>query len=433
MKALLVTLTGLLLVIAVPAWAQAPGECSGGLCGTPDESGGGGCGCGCGCGSILIANTDLGDTYQYADDYDEDGIEDDFDNCPFSENRGQDDADGDGVGDACDNCAAAPNELQADIDGDGLGDDCDPDIDGDDVVDELDNCPRVRNPSQKDVDEDMYGDACDPDIDGDLVPNLQDNCPFAHNPNQEATGPWNVEGCDQDEDDDRVSDLYDNCPYRTNPDQADSDLDGLGDACDADDDNDLIVDGADNCPKVYNADQNDEDRDGVGDACDPTFCFVADNASACLDPGSTFTVYGGADRKIHTAETIPLLFWANRANRGIQYEWTVVSRPEGSSANIRHPRGSATLSTPYQYHYKKGRVVEFAADQPGVYEIKISAQLVFDDDLYPGKQTDEHVVSLTAEGEPVSTGCATASGGSGIAGLVFGLALLGLALLRRSR
>ncbi|NMB74744.1 MAG: thrombospondin, partial [Myxococcales bacterium] len=90
MKSLFIVLA--LLLVAVPAFAQAPGECSGGLCGTPNESGGG-CGCGCGCGSILIANTDLGDTYQYADDYDEDGIEDDFDNCPFSPNRDQVDAD----------------------------------------------------------------------------------------------------------------------------------------------------------------------------------------------------------------------------------------------------------------------------------------------------------------------------------------------------
>ncbi|MBW1811969.1 MAG: hypothetical protein JRJ87_27540, partial [Deltaproteobacteria bacterium] len=77
---------GVVFLFAVPALAQAPGECTGGMCGTPDESGGSPCvdgvcaGCGCGCGSILIANTDLGDTYQYADDYDEDGIEDDYDN-----------------------------------------------------------------------------------------------------------------------------------------------------------------------------------------------------------------------------------------------------------------------------------------------------------------------------------------------------------------
>ena len=43
-----------------------------GDCGTPNQSGGGGGGG----GSVLIANTDLGDTYQNADDFDDDGIED---------------------------------------------------------------------------------------------------------------------------------------------------------------------------------------------------------------------------------------------------------------------------------------------------------------------------------------------------------------------
>ena len=51
------------------------GECVSGLCGTPNQSGGG---CGCGCGSILVAMTDRGDTYQFADDFDGDGIEDEF-------------------------------------------------------------------------------------------------------------------------------------------------------------------------------------------------------------------------------------------------------------------------------------------------------------------------------------------------------------------
>ena len=46
------------------AHADEEGECTGGLCGTPEESGGGGGGG----GSVLIANTDQGDTQQFADD-----------------------------------------------------------------------------------------------------------------------------------------------------------------------------------------------------------------------------------------------------------------------------------------------------------------------------------------------------------------------------
>ena len=62
-----------ILVAPTTAYGQAPGECSTGFCGTPKENGGGGCGCGCG-GSILINNTDLGETYSTSDDYDTDGF-----------------------------------------------------------------------------------------------------------------------------------------------------------------------------------------------------------------------------------------------------------------------------------------------------------------------------------------------------------------------
>jgi hypothetical protein len=228
-----------------------------------------------------------------------------------------------------------------------------------------------------------------------------------------------------------ISDAVDNCPTLFNPDQRDSDGDRLGDACDADMDDDGILNVLDNCPVLANPDQGDGDRDGQGDLCDPTFCFVVDDVSSCLDPTSTFSVYTGADRRVRTGETLPMLFWANRANRGIAYEWVVVERPSGSSATVRHPRGTVTLSTPYNYHYKKDRMVEFSPDQPGVYKLKLSAKLVFADDLYPTKQTDEHVMTLVAEGDPVGTGCAT-GGSAGSALSALGL-LLGLAALRLRR
>jgi uncharacterized protein (TIGR03382 family) len=76
-------------------------------------------------------------------------------------------------------------------------------------------------------------------------------------------------------------------------------------------------------------------------------------------------------------------------------------------------------------------MVEFSPDQPGVYKLKLSAKLVFADDLYPTKQTDEHVMTLVAEGDPVGTGCAT-GGSAGSALSALGL-LLGLAALRLRR
>ncbi len=108
-----------------------------GDCGTPQQSGGGGAGG----GSILIANTDLGDTYQNADDYDDDGIEDSSDNCIRLSNPMQYDRDGDGVGDACDNCLSSWNPDQDNIDDDDLGDNCDNDIDNDQILNDNDECP----------------------------------------------------------------------------------------------------------------------------------------------------------------------------------------------------------------------------------------------------------------------------------------------------
>ena len=106
-------------------------------CGTPEQSGGGGGGK----GSVLIANTDLGDTYQSADDYDDDGIEDPSDNCMRDYNPQQLDSDADTIGDMCDNCIGTWNLYQDDVDGDGTGDACDDDIDGDGILNSADECP----------------------------------------------------------------------------------------------------------------------------------------------------------------------------------------------------------------------------------------------------------------------------------------------------
>ena len=87
--------------VCLPVGAGATECAGGGMCGTPEQSGGGGGGGG---GAILVNMTNRGDTYQFGDDFDADGIEDEFDNCPFRANIDQNDGDGDGVGDACDLC-----------------------------------------------------------------------------------------------------------------------------------------------------------------------------------------------------------------------------------------------------------------------------------------------------------------------------------------
>jgi hypothetical protein len=151
------------LCVVLSARAQ-DGECADGeLCGTPDESGGGGGG-----GSILLQKSDLGDTYQYADDYDEDGVEDEYDNCPFVFNPMQLDADGDDTGTDCDVCVNIFDPDQDDTDWDNTGDACDEDLDGDGIINSEDNCLFTPNPErpQIDIDGDGLGAVCDSDDNG---------------------------------------------------------------------------------------------------------------------------------------------------------------------------------------------------------------------------------------------------------------------------
>ena len=430
-----------LATLGVPtiALAGGGGEQCGGICGTPRQSGGG-CGCGCGGGSVLIANTDEGDTYQYADDYDDDGVEDDFDNCPFLKNKSQSDGDGDGAGDACDNCAQAANKDQADADGDGEGDGCDADIDNDGLANGNDNCPSVPNnfgSTQADKDADGQGDACDTDDDNDGVPDADDNCPLIANPQQEnvdSNSAGNL--CDNDLDKDDFADSSDNCPGVSNADQKDGDKDGLGDKCDSDLDNDKVLNLKDNCPDVANADQVDADRDGRGDSCDNRFCFVVEgDETNCLDPKAAFRVFAPAAR-VRTGEATRLRLFANRENTPIRYKWVVEQRPEGADPEIQNPMGTSAESSPYEYRYLKNNVATFNADQPGEYQVRLVASLVFPDAVNSNLPRDaQFVMTIVAEGDSTG-GCSVGQSSSsslGSAALMTLLLGLGLTVARRRR
>jgi len=209
-------------------------------------------------------------TLHFDNDFDNDGVLNEVDNCPLTPNPDQLDSDNDGSGDACDplevidndfdkdgilndvdNCPVTSNPDQLDSDNDGIGDVCDTptvvdnDFDNDGVLDDVDNCPLIPNADQLDSDNDGLGDVCDaPDV------------------------------TDDDYDDDGILDDVDNCPTIPNADQLDSDTDGIGDVCDTptmvddDFDNDGILDDVDNCPLIPNTDQADRDNNGIGDACD---------------------------------------------------------------------------------------------------------------------------------------------------------------------
>lgn len=436
------------VALSLMTWSNAsaqddPGyECDNqfGACGTPNQSGGG---CGCGGGSILVNNTDVGDTYQFADDFDDDGWEDNGDNCPKLSNFDQADSDGDGVGDACDNCLGTPNPNQLDLDGDLMGDACDPDIDGDGILNDKDNCRTTLNPIpagltvQPDMDGNGVGDACDDDIDGDGIPNLEDGCPL----DPQITTPTEEEQslCFPDTDGDGLHDFVDNCPLISNNDQANFNGSEFGDACDPDIDGDGIINVLDNCERSPNPEQVDGDRDGLGDDCDPGFCFVVFGDEAnCLDPESSFQVYSPALLGETTQPTLLRLF-ANRENQAMTYNWRVVSAPEGADHKLENATGTVTVSSPYEYRYLQNEAAVLYGSKPGKYTLQVDVETVWEDRVSGAvndRSSFETVVTLNGEeGDLPSTGdsagCSSSSGNGATGGLLVLLGLLGLAIRRR--
>lgn len=327
-------------------------------CGVPEQSGGGGGG-----GSILINNTDLGDAYQNADDFDDDGIEDNKDNCPRIRNRDQSNSDYDLWGDACDNCYQNANEYQGDLDGDGTGDVCDKDLDNDNIENHIDNCEIITNPLQNDTDKDGIGDACDNDIDNDSILNEEDECPLDKSIFAE---------CNKDIDQDLVPDLDDTCRTIYNPDQTDSDEDNKGDVCDSDDDNDSIMDNLDNCPVNSNIDQEDSDHDGLGNECDPIYCYVVfNNEDECLDPSVNLQVYSPS-LLVTKEDKVKLRLFVNRENQKFKVKFFLINKPMSSNAKILNNIQEINRSKNFEYLFENDSYLNI--DKKGEYILKVSVE-----------------------------------------------------------
>jgi hypothetical protein len=229
-----------------------------------------------------------------------------------------------------------------------------------------------------------------------------DNCPFTANGDQ------------ADSDGDGAGDVCDNCPFDRNDDQLDSDADGLGDPCDddpgqpgdADRDDDGAPDWLDTCPDTPNPNDDDDDRDGLGDACDPHHCVIVPGEDECLDPDGPFQVLTGA-HSVAVGRELSLPIVANRSNVPLRYRWSVLAQPEGADAVLPLTEDIVSINPDYGYLYECRREATFASDRAGEYELLLEAELVFDDRLFPGQTTAEHVLVVTVTDDS-DDGCAHA-------------------------
>jgi len=179
------------------------------------------------------------------------------------------------AGEICDRGQCMPG----DSDGDGEPDNTDPDIDGDGIANEDDFGPNGED-FRWDHDDDFVDDADDPDDDNDGIPDTQDVGPDGDDRSRDHDNDGEDDAADTDDDNDGIEDAADEDEWG-NDQSYDFDNDGTADAVDLDDDNDGIYDDEDLCgdpPADCSHDHNnngtddpadlDDDNDGIPDAQD---------------------------------------------------------------------------------------------------------------------------------------------------------------------
>lgn len=297
------------------------------------------------------------------------------------------------------NSYAVTVNVIGDLDGDGIPDGIDPDTDGDGVANEQD--AFSRNPKEsKDTDGDGIGDNSDPDIDGDGLTNEKEKSIGTDPLKADTDGDGVPDGKDafpldptesKDSDGDGVPDGKDAFPFDPTE-WKDSNRNGIGDNKDPDKDGDGIPNAKDpfpsNIPPVVETSENG----GVP-------LFVSINTGIKLDAGPSYD----PDGKI---TEITWIVDGNPIDTGVVAGASIVN-------NIAPPGENATTPGAKKPKIYQGISPTITFDTPGVHTIELNVK------------DNRGEIQKKTWNTYVAASIFTSQGG--IASMVIGLALLGVA------